>query len=153
MENIQQAIKKLLEVFSVLIMSVMSIMVFVNVVLRYGFNSSLTTSEELSRYLFIWLTFSASILAYAENQHIGVDFVVKKLNKVPQKVVKVLADLLVLICCAFMTHGSLLLTEMGAVEISPVTSIPMSYVYLSGVVGGIGIGIVCLVKIIADIKE
>ena len=65
MENIQQAIKKLLEVFSVLIMSVMSIMVFVNVVLRYGFNSSLTTSEELSRYLFIWLTFSASILAYA----------------------------------------------------------------------------------------
>ena len=46
MENIQQAIKKLLEVFSVLIMSVMSIMVFVNVVLRYGFNSSLTTSED-----------------------------------------------------------------------------------------------------------
>ena len=77
----------------------------------------------------------------------------EKLNKVPQKVVKVLADLLVLVCCAFMTHGSLLLTEMGAVEISPVTSIPMSYVYLSGVVGGIGIGIVCLVKLIADIKE
>ena len=151
--TLQKILKKLLEIFSVTIMSVMSIMVFVNVVLRYGFNSSLTTSEELSRYLFIWLTFSAAILAYAENQHICVDFVVKKLNKVSQKFFKILVDILVLVCCAFMCHGSILLTKMGAMEISPVTMLPMSYVYLSGVIGGAGIGIICFIKMLTHIKE
>ncbi|MGL1363063.1 TRAP transporter small permease subunit, partial [Vibrio parahaemolyticus] len=32
-------------------------MVFINVILRYGFESSILSVDELSRYLFVWLTF------------------------------------------------------------------------------------------------
>ncbi|WP_437125406.1 TRAP transporter small permease subunit, partial [Geobacillus thermoleovorans] len=35
----------------------MCILVFGNVVLRYGFNSGITWSEEMSRFLFIWMSF------------------------------------------------------------------------------------------------
>ena len=41
----------------------MVVMVFGNVVLRYGFNSGITVSEELSRWLFVWMTFLGAIVA------------------------------------------------------------------------------------------
>ena len=151
-DKLKKNTKLLIELICVLMMATMSIMVFLNVVLRYGFNSSLVVSEELSRYLFIWLTFLASILAYIENQHVAVDYFVKKFGIKFKKFFTVICDLLILVCCAFVIHGSLLLTQMGAMELSPVTSIPMSYVYLSGLIGGIGIGFICIFKLIADIK-
>lgn len=40
-------------------LAIMVVLVFGNVVLRYGFNSGITVSEEVSRWLFIWGTFSA----------------------------------------------------------------------------------------------
>ena len=41
----------------------MVVLVFGNVVLRYGFNSGITISEELSRWLLVWLTFLGAIVA------------------------------------------------------------------------------------------
>ena len=54
-------------------MVVLCVLVFLNVVLRYGFNSNLMLTEELARYIFVWLTFLGSILAYARNGHIRVN--------------------------------------------------------------------------------
>ena len=42
---------KLLELLIVVLLAAMVVMVFGNVVLRYGFNSGITVSEELSRWL------------------------------------------------------------------------------------------------------
>jgi hypothetical protein len=41
----------------------MVILVLGNVVLRYGFNLGITVSEEISRWLFVWLTFLGATLA------------------------------------------------------------------------------------------
>ena len=142
--------KRVLEVMVVAIMCIMSLMVFGNVVLRYLANSSITSSEELSRYLFVWLTFLASILAYHENQHICVDFLVKKLNQSSQKLIRLVVDAFIILCSCFITYGSYLLVEIGVDELSPVTMIPMSYVYISGVIGGVGLIIVCLLKTVAE---
>ena len=43
-----------------LMLALMVILVFGNVVLRYGFNSGIAISEEVARWLFIWITFLAS---------------------------------------------------------------------------------------------
>ena len=51
----------------------MVVLVFGNVVLRYGFNSGITVSEELSRWLLVWLTFLGAIVAVREHAHLGVD--------------------------------------------------------------------------------
>ena len=45
----------------------MVLLVFGNVVLRYGFNSGITVSEEVSRWLFIWGTFMGAIVALREH--------------------------------------------------------------------------------------
>ena len=44
-------------------LGLMVVMVFGNVVLRYGFNSGITVSEELSRWLLVWITFMGAIFA------------------------------------------------------------------------------------------
>jgi TRAP-type C4-dicarboxylate transport system permease small subunit len=60
-------------------MVAMVIMVFGNVVLRYGFNSGITMSDEMSRYCFIWLTYIGAMMAMREKGHLGVDTLVKHL--------------------------------------------------------------------------
>jgi len=52
-----------LSVLMVVFLGMMVVMVFGNVVLRYGFNSGITVSEELSRWLFVWMTFLGSLVA------------------------------------------------------------------------------------------
>src|SRR3712207_9594758 len=62
-----------------LFLAVMVVLVFGNVVLRYAFNSGITVSEELSRWLFVWLTLLGAIVAMREHGHLGVDSLVKRL--------------------------------------------------------------------------
>ena len=60
-------------------LAVMVVLVFGNVVLRYIFNSGITMSEELSRWLMVWLTFLGAIVALREHSHLGVDTLVRAL--------------------------------------------------------------------------
>src|SRR6266702_7218851 len=60
-------------------LAVMVVLVFGNVVLRYGFNSGIAISEELSRWLLVWLTFLGAIVALRQHAHLGVDTLVRAL--------------------------------------------------------------------------
>ena len=88
---------KALEVLVVTILSIMSCLVFLNVVLRYGFNSSINITEEVSRYLFVWLTFLGAILAFSENQHVSVTMLTERLSKTKRKILYLFTDV---ICCS-----------------------------------------------------
>ncbi len=66
-------------------LAIMSILVFGNVVLRYAFNSGITWSEEMARFLFIWLILIGAISTLKDNQHLGVDMLVKRLSKTGKK--------------------------------------------------------------------
>jgi TRAP-type C4-dicarboxylate transport system permease small subunit len=59
----------------------MAAMVFGNVVLRYVFNSGIAVSEELSRWLFVWMTFLGAVVALKENGHLGTDMLVSRLGR------------------------------------------------------------------------
>jgi TRAP-type C4-dicarboxylate transport system permease small subunit len=61
---------------SALALALMAAMVFGNVVLRYVFNSGIAVSEELSRWLFVWMTFLGAVVALKENAHLGTDMLV-----------------------------------------------------------------------------
>ena len=58
--------------------------VLVQVVFRYAFNSPLTWSEELARYLFIWCAFLGWIVASRRNSHLAMTFVVERLPRKAQ---------------------------------------------------------------------
>lgn len=61
-------------------LALMVVLVFTNVVLRYALNSGIAVSEELSRWLFVWLTFLGGIVALHERAHLGTDILVSRLS-------------------------------------------------------------------------
>ncbi|HCO54184.1 MAG TPA: TRAP transporter small permease, partial [Pelagibacterium sp.] len=73
-----ETIVRLVEFVLAALLFGMVIMVATNVVLRYGFNSGLTFSEEMSRYFFVWLTFIGAVLAFKDHGHIGVETLVRR---------------------------------------------------------------------------
>ena len=65
---------RLLDAISALCLAVMVVLVFGNVVLRYAFDSGISLSEEVSRWLFVWMTFLGAIVALKEHGHLGTDW-------------------------------------------------------------------------------
>lgn len=72
--------KKILEAILAINLAVLSCIVFINIILRYGFQTSILSVDELSRYLFVWLTFIGAIVAFMDNAHVQVTFLVEKLS-------------------------------------------------------------------------
>ncbi len=112
----------------------MVIMVFGNVVLRYGFDSGITASEEVSRFLFVWLTFMGAIVAMRHHQHLGMDTVVKLLPHGGKRALAVISDIAMLYCCGLFFWGSLKLTWINLDAHAAVTKMPLAVVYGVGLV-------------------
>ncbi len=148
MKKLNDLFFRLAELTLVLMLSAMVIMVFGNVVLRYGFNDSIISSEELSRFLFIWITFLGAIVTMRENAHLGLDSVVRMLGLRGKKIAFALSNLLMLMCCALMFYGTLKQHQINASTRSAVTEIPMSWVYGVGYVASIAMGLMILGKLI-----
>jgi TRAP-type transport system small permease protein len=115
-------------------LAVMVVLVFGNVVLRYGFNSGITVSEEVSRWLFIWMTFLGAIVALKEHGHLGVDMVVQKLPPLGKKICLALSHVVMLYIVWLLFQGSVAQARINWDVTAPVTGASMAVVYSSGIV-------------------
>jgi TRAP-type C4-dicarboxylate transport system permease small subunit len=125
-------------------LAAMVVMVFGNVVLRYGFNSGITVSEELSRWLFLWMTFLGAVLALKEHGHLGSDTLVSRLPKGGKRFCLVVGQLLMLYITWLVFQGSLAQTRINWDAAAPVTGLPLSVVYATGVVFAVFTAIILL---------
>ncbi len=133
-----------LKVAIVACLALMVILVFGNVVLRYAFNMGITVSEELSRFLFVWLTFLGAIVAFREHGHLGVDMVVTRLPAAGKKVCLVVSQVLMLFVTWLFLKGSWEQTLINLDVKSPSAGISMGAFYGVGVVFSISVGIMLL---------
>ncbi|MEN9842693.1 MAG: hypothetical protein RLZZ612_522 [Pseudomonadota bacterium] len=112
----------------------MVIMVFGNVVMRYGFNSGITLSEELSRWLFVWMTFLGGVVALHERAHLGTDSLISRLPVLGQKICFALSHVLMLYVAWLIFSGALHQTRINWDSTSAVMETSMGYFYASGIV-------------------
>lgn len=115
-------------------MALMVAMVFGNVVLRYGFNAGITVSEELSRWLFVWMTFLGAVVGLHRRAHLGTDMLLVALKPAGQKVCFVLAHLLMLFICVLMVQGAWAQTVINLGTTSAAMQVPVAWLYASGLV-------------------
>jgi len=133
---IQQFIDRICRLFVVLMvlsLALMVLMVFGNVVLRYGFNSGITVSEELSRWLFVWMTFLGSIVAVRHRAHLGTDALIARLPLAGRKLCFGIAHVLMLAICWWMLKGAWQQTVINYGTTSAVMEASMAWLYASGV--------------------
>ncbi|WP_159078806.1 TRAP transporter small permease [Orrella marina] len=137
MQGLIEQYCKFLRLVCVLLLAAMVVMVMGNVVLRYGFNSGLLVSEELSRWLFVWMTFLGAIIALAERAHLGTDVLLARIPKKARLVCLILAQILMIYASWLVLDGSLTQAELNWFVTAPVTGTPVWVFYASGVVFGI----------------
>ena len=115
-------------------LALMVVLVFGNVVLRYAFNSGISLSEELSRWLFVWMTFLGAITALGDRAHLGTDMLVGRLGRRGKQLCLALAYLAMLGVCWLVFRGALEQTRINWETTSAVMEVSMAWFYASGMV-------------------
>ena len=124
---------KALSFLMALALAMMVALVFGNVVLRYAFNSGITVSEEISRWLFVWLTFMGAVVALKEHGHLGTDVLISRLPPRGKKACLFLAQLAMLYVSWLLLSGSWQQARINLDVSAPVTGMPMAIFYGAGV--------------------
>ena len=147
MKNLVRTEELLIKLFNGLIvffLASMFILVFSNAVLRYAFNSGITISEEVSRIMFVWLTFLGAVVAMKDNAHLGIDSLTKRLPPLAKKICIISTSCLLLGICGLIFTGSLKQTVINMETAFPATGLPVAIQYAVGIVASIGIGLYLL---------
>lgn len=151
MKSLAIYVGKILETLVVIILATMSCLVFLNVVLRYGFNSSINITEEVSRFMFVWLTFLGAILAFSDNQHVRVTILTDRLSPIKRKVLSVITDAMMLYCCYLIVNGGWFQFKLNLGNLAPISGLPLGITYLASVIAGALIGVLIFVRLISTI--
>ena len=128
----------------------MTVIIILQVFMRYLFLYSLSWSEEVARYLMIWVSFLGASLALKYGFHIGVEFVI---NRIPEEMrgwVNLIAKIGILIFLIYFTIGGFRVSWAVRDQDSPALLFSMAYAYLSAPVGGVFMIIQLLSLLVED---
>ena len=129
------------EFFIIPLMFAMSIIIFIQVIMRYVFQNSLTWSEELARYMFVWLVYFAVSFTARREKHIRID-----------------AEIIVLAFSIFIAVTGVTVFQKitWSGQISPAIGLPMQFVYAAPLVGFVLTAIrqiECIIKRIKNLNK
>lgn len=124
---------RFLKLVLVILLTAMVIMVFGNVVLRYGFNSGISVSEELSRWAFVWLTFLGAVVALRERQHLGLNSVVMLMSHNGKRACLIISEVLMLYATWLLLSGSWTQMKINLDVPAPVSGLSSGVFYAAGV--------------------
>lgn len=122
-----------LEAICALLMAAMVVLVFGNVVLRYFFSTGWLISEELSRWMFVWMVFMGAVVVMRERGHMGTDMVVVRLPAWAQRLCLLASQLIILYITWLMFSGSWSQVLVNSETLAPVSGLPVSIFYFAGV--------------------
>lgn len=140
-QSFSRGVTRTLDAALVVNLALMAVLVFGNVVLRYGFESGIAVSEELSRLLFVWLIFIGAVHAARQRAHIGFDALVDRLPARWKKVVIVVTSALMLVAAALFIVGGWQQTRINLDNSYPVLGVSYAWLYGVAIVFGVGLAI------------
>ena len=144
MAAIADAYFKGLRIVIALFLAAMVVLVFGNVFLRYAFNSGITVSEELSRWLFVWLVFLGAIVGVRERAHLGMDAFVRALPARMKQACFVLSQVLMLYATVLIIKGSWDQTRLNWDVTAPASGLSVGWFYGIGVIFGVSVFVILL---------
>lgn len=131
-EQVFIAVNRWLLIF---LLSAMSVIVFVNVVMRYVTDASIPWSEEVSRHMMIWLTFLGSGLVLRSGGHIAIDNLQDALSTRNARLLRWLVFLLMTFFFGLLFYYGCIYVSRTMMQTTAATEIPFGYIYLAMPVG------------------
>ncbi|MDO5981408.1 TRAP transporter small permease [Flavivirga spongiicola] len=131
--EIRKKIDKILGNTLVFIMAVMVINVLWQVFTRFIVGTPSSFTDELARYLMIWVGVLGAAYISGKKMHVAIDLIPRKLNKANQIKLKIVVNILIIIFClgALVVGGArLVYITLILEQYSPALQIPLALVYL-----------------------
>jgi len=115
-----------------------SVVLFINVVLRYFFNSGWEWAEEFARYAIVWIVFVGGSICARKGMHLAVDAVTVRMSHARQRMTRLVVDALCIAFCLFLMRYGYDMADMArdSGQITAALGIPIYMVYLALPVGG-----------------
>ncbi len=129
------------------------VVVFLQVLFRYLLRQPLFWSEELPRYLLIWMSFLAAALAQKSDAHINITLCLAPLSIRARQVLKVLTDVIVLAFLWILIYSGGLVTSITAHHRSTALQLPMGLVYAALPVGAILMSLYLVLQIADGVRR
>ncbi len=130
-----RSLVRAIEVAVLAAMGVVSVVVVVEVILRYTLGETLVVTEELSRYLMVWIAFLGSVLLMRERGHIAAEGLGSWLGPLGRRVIGLVADLLSLVFLLTLTVAGLQTLPAQLDQYLTTINIPIFWFYLAIPVG------------------
>jgi TRAP-type C4-dicarboxylate transport system permease small subunit len=140
LERICGAINLVAETLVGVLMAVMILDIFVQVVFRYALESSLSWSEELARYLFVWVIFVGASVAVRRGQHIALTAITGSLPEPFRSFATVLTLIAFIAFIAFLlllTWACIPLIVNARFTVSSELEVPIAWVYAAAPIGSL----------------
>lgn len=144
--------KHLEEVLCAVLLAVMTIAIFLQIVLRL-LGLPLSWTEEIGRYMFIWLIYIGCASAIRKRKHISVELLDLFLKERGKFVLNIISNVAFLIFAVILTYYSFSVVQRVSTQLSPAIRMPMSIPYSSVLVGGALMVVRLIQDTIARFKE
>lgn len=126
---------KLEEIVLVIMFALMVLVIFGQVIMRYVFNNSLSWSEELGKFLFVWISWIGISIGAKRKEHIKITMFVDKCSARNALICEILSEIVVFgICAVTAYYGIELVISQAHINFAGI-KISMSWGYLAVVVG------------------
>lgn len=131
----------------VLLGVVMTVTILIQIFFRFVVYRPVPWSEELARYLMVWMGMLGSVIALRKGRHIGVTFLVDRFSDWKQAAVHRIVEITVIVFLSIIGWQGLNLAIFNAPQLSAAMEISMSIPYAAIPVGAV----MMIVEIVAEI--
>lgn len=128
-------LRRTIQLVIILMFAVLIVTVFYQVLGRYLFNAPPSWSEELARFLQVWIALLASALCIQQGMHLGVDYLLHAVPPRGRALLEILVHVLVSGFLLLLLVQGIKILDVAAVQSSPAMGINMWYAYLAVPVG------------------
>jgi TRAP-type C4-dicarboxylate transport system permease small subunit len=115
----------------------MMVVTFSQVLARYAFQHSLSWSEEVGRFIFVWIAFLGMAACFKSAAHVALDLLVKYLTGFHRKTLEIVNGILIMVLSSAIFVSGISLFLLGMRQNSPALNIPMQWVYIVVPVSGL----------------
>lgn len=128
-------VRRAIQLVIILMFAVLIGTVFYQVLGRYLFNAPPSWSEELARFLQVWIALLASALCIHQSMHLGVDYLLHAVPPRGRATLEVLVHVMVSGFLLLLLVQGIKILDVASVQTSPAMGINMWYAYLAVPVG------------------
>ncbi|MCC3144971.1 TRAP transporter small permease [Halanaerobium sp. Z-7514] len=124
----KKLIKNFEEYLSCFFISITVILVIINVIMRYIFNSGIFWTEEVATYSFVWSVFIGASAAYKKRLHIGIDLLTRIVPEKLKELSKMLINFFMVLINGYIAYLSIIFVRETVGRPTPVLGVSSAFV-------------------------